>query len=276
MKKLRSMCTLCVVITLYCALFGSIAGAEDIKGPIVDKVYIDVKMKAEIGLKDAAEGLTDIFFFGVDGPVISGLDQATRDKLDLYTVPGGNWSLLFNPIPNKAPYLVETAEGEFFNPFAIRELRFAMNDLIDRKYIVDEILFGAGGPTFTMATPGQPGTYKYNLLAQRMGFTEEGDEKKALDAIATALKNAATLPELQGRLTKEGEWWTFDGKSLSVKFLIRVDDPQGRLKEGEYVAQQIEKAGIQVERLLWDRAKCGKAVYGGNPADYERHLYNEG
>ena len=276
MKKLVLLSVLCVSITLSYALFVGVVRAGDIKGPIVDKVYIDVKMKAEIGLKDAAEGLTDIFFFGVDGPVISGLDQGTRDKLDLYTVPGGNWSLLFNPIPNTAPYLVETADGDCFNPFAIREVRFAMNDLIDRKYIVDEILFGAGGPTFTMATPGQPGTYKYNLLAQRMGFTEEGDEKSALDAIAAALETAATLPELTGRLTQDAEWWAFDGEPLSVKFLIRVDDPQGRLKEGEYIAQQIEKAGIKVERLLWDRAKCGKAVYGGNPADNEWHIYTEG
>lgn len=271
----RLVCTLIVLTLLFSASVILVEAAEK-KGPIVDKVYINVKMRAEIGLKDAAEGLTDIFFFGVDGPVISSLNQETREKLDLYTVPGGNWSLLFNPIPNEAPYLVNVDNKEFFNPFAIREVRFAMNFLINRKYIVDEILFGAGGPTFTMATPGQPGTYKYNLLANRMGLTEEGDEKRALSDIATALETAATLPELQGRLSKDGEWWTFDKEPVSIKFLIRVDDPQGRLKEGEYVAQQIEKAGIKVERLLWDRAKCGKAVYGGNPADYEWHLYTEG
>ncbi len=265
-----------LVGVIVCSAVGLTADAEEKKGPIVDKVYINVKMKQEIGLKDAAEGLTDIFFFGVDGPVISSLDQATREQLDLYTVPGGNWSLLFNPIPNTAPYLVKAGEQEQFNPFAIREVRFAMNDLINRKYIVDEILFGAGGPVFTMATPGQPGTYKYNLLADRMGFTEEGNEKKALSEIAAALETAAALPELQGRLEKNSEWWTFDQEPVTIKFLIRVDDPQGRLKEGEYVAQQIEKAGIKVERLLWDRAKCGKAVYGGNPADYEWNLYTEG
>jgi peptide/nickel transport system substrate-binding protein len=250
-------------------------GAE-VKGPIVDYMYINVKMQAEIGLKDVAEGLTDVFFYGVGGPVVAGLDQATRDKLDLYTVPSGTWSLAFNPIPNAAPYLVEADGREVFNPFAIRDVRFAMNFLINRKYIVDEILFGAGGPALTMATPGQPGTYKYNLLASRLGLTAEGDEQRALTEIAAALEAAAALPELQGRLVKEGDWWMFDNAPVTVKFLIRVDDPQGRLKEGEYVAQQIEKAGIRVERLLWDRAKCGKAVYGSDPAAYEWTLYTEG
>jgi peptide/nickel transport system substrate-binding protein len=233
-------------------------------------------MKEEIGLKDTAEGLTDIFFWGVSGPTIMGLDQATRDKLDIYAVPSGSWSLNFNPVPNAAPYIVKVEDKEFFNPFAIREVRFAMNDLIDRKYLVDEILGGAGGPMFTMATPGQPGTYKYNLVANRLGFTPEGNEKKAIEDITEALQEAAVLPELQGRLAKQGEWWNFDGEPVTINFLIRVDDPQGRLKEGQYIASQIEKAGIKVERCLWDRVKCIETSYYSDPADYEWNIYTEG
>ena len=273
MKK--CLCTLMGLIIISSVLALMTEGAEQ-KGPLADKVYINVRMQEEIGLKDTAEELTDIFFYGVGGPVISALDQATRDKLDLYTVPSGSWSLLFNPIPNQSPYLVKADGKDYFNPFAIRAVRFALNDLINRKYIVDEILFGAGGPTFTMATPGQPGTSKYNLLANRMGLTEEGDEKKALSDITAALESAAALPELMGRLVKNGAWWTFDQEPVTIKFLIRVDDPQGRLKEGEYIAQQIEKAGMKVERLLWDRAKCSNTVYSGNPAAYQWNLYTEG
>lgn len=252
-------------------------GSKDVKvGPVADKIYVNVRMKEEIALKDVAEGLSDVFFFGVEGPVIMGLDQATRDKLDIYSVPSGWWSLLFNPIPNEAPYIVKADKKEYFNPFAIREVRFAMNFLINRKYIVDEILAGAGGPMFTMATPNQPGTYRYTLVASRMGLTAEGDEERAIKDIATALESAAALPALKGRLKKDAEWWTFDGNPVTIKFLIRVDDPQGRLKEGEYVALQIEKAGIKVDRLLWDRSRCSKAVYGGNPANYEWNIYTEG
>jgi peptide/nickel transport system substrate-binding protein len=272
MKKLLGVFLVVVVVS---AVFTLTAGAQQ-KGPIVDKVYVNVRMQEDIGLKDVAEGLTDIFFYGVDGPVISGLDQATRDKLDLYSVPSGSWALFCNPYPNQAPYLVKADSKEYFNPLAMREVRFALNFLINRKYIVDEILFGSGGPMFTMATPGQPGTDQYNLLANRMGFTEEGDEKRALSDITKALETVAALPELQGRLGKNGAWWTFDAEPVTIKFLIRVDDPQGRMKEGEYVAQQIEKAGIKVERLLWDRAKCSETVYAGNPADYQWNLYTEG
>jgi peptide/nickel transport system substrate-binding protein len=256
-RKAVILCLLSLIILV--SLTTSVLA--EVKGPIVDKVYINAKMKEEIGLKDAAEGLTDIFFWGVSGPTIMGLDQATRDKLDIY---------------NAAPYIVKVEDKEFFNPFAIREVRFAMNDLINRKYLVDEILGGAGGPMFTMATPGQPGTYKYNLVANRLGFTPEGNEKKAIEEITEALQEAAALPELQGRLAKQGEWWTFDGEPATINFLIRVDDPQGRLREGEYIASQIEKAGIKVERLLWDRVKCIETSYYSDPADYKWNIYTEG
>ena len=271
-RKAVILCLLSLVILV--SLTTSVLA--EVKGPIVDKIYINAKMKEEIGLKDAAEGLTDIFFWGVSGPTIMGLDQATKDKLDIYTVPSGSWSLNFNPVPNAAPYIVKVEDKEFFNPFAIREVRFAMNDLINRKYLVDEVLGGAGGPMFTMATPGQPGTYKYNLVANRLGFTPEGNEKKAIEEITEALQEAAALPELQGRLAKQGEWWTFDGELATINFLIRVDDPQGRLREGEYIASQIEKAGIKVERLLWDRVKCIETSYYSDPADYEWNIYTEG
>jgi len=271
-RKTVILCLLSLIILV--SLTTSVLA--EVKGPIVDKIYINAKMKEEIGLKDAAEGLTDIFFWGVSGPTIMGLDQTTKDKLDIYTVPSGSWSLNFNPVPNAAPYIVKVEDKEFFNPFAIREVRFAMNDLINRKYLVDEVLGGAGGPMFTMATPGQPGTYKYNLVANRLGFTPEGNEKKAIEEITEALQEAAALPELQGRLAKQGEWWTFDGEPATINFLIRVDDPQGRLREGEYIASQIEKAGIKVERLLWDRVKCIETSYYSDPADYEWNIYTEG
>lgn len=245
-------------------------------GPYLETIYFDVRMQEEIGIQDTAAGKTDLFFWGLSGPQVKGLDRATLDRLDMVTVPSGSWSLLLNPIPNAAPYTVKVENKEYFNPLAMREIRFALNDLINRQYIVDEILGGAGGPMLTMATPGQPGTYRYNLVASKLGLTPEGDEKKAIAAIDKAFRKASELNALQGKLKKDGDFWTFNNEPVTIKFAIRVDDPNGRLLEGQYVAKQIEKAGIKVERLLWDRAKCNNEVYGGNPANYAWHIYTEG
>lgn len=275
MRRWPALLSLLLILCVSAPVFVS-APVSAKTGPYLDTVYFDVRMQQEIGIQDTAAGKTDVFFFGLDGGVFKSLDKATLSKLDVYAVPSGSWSLLLNPIPNKAPYTVKVKDKEYFNPFAIREVRYALNWLINRQYIVDEILRGAGGPMFTMATPGQPGTYRYNLVASRLGMTPEGDEKKGLSMIDTAMKKAAALPELQGKLKKSGQWWTFNGEPVTIKFLIRVDDPTGRTPEGHYIADQIEKAGIKVERLLWDRSKCSKTVYSGNPADYEWNIYTEG
>jgi len=250
--------------------------AEEMKGPFVDKVYINTRMKEEIGLKDTAEGITDVFAYGVQGPQLYGMSASDREKLDIYAVPSGSWSLNINNYPGKAPYQVEKDGETLFNPFAIREVRFALNFLIDRKYIVDEILGGAGFPMYCMATPGQPGTMKYNKVADEFGFTPEGDEEAAIADITMAMEKAAALPENEGRLVKGEEYWEFDGEPVTIGILVRVDDPNGRMREGAYVADQIEKAGIKAEELLWDRSKAITTAYYSNPADYEWNMYTEG
>ncbi len=265
--------SLAILILLPAALM---CFAQAKKGPIVDKVYFDVRMQEDIGMKDAAEGKTDLFLWGVQGNVFNALSADTKAKLDVYSIPSGSWSLLINPIPNEAPYTVTVGDKTYFNPLAIKEVRFALNFLIDRKYIVDEILGGSGEPAMTAMTPGQPGTYKFNLAATKLGITANGNEKKGIQDITNALAKASELPALKGKLVKTGDFWTFNGEPITVKFMIRVDDPNGRLKEGRYVADQIERAGIKVERLEYDRSKCSNLAYNSDPAKYDWTMYTEG
>lgn len=268
MKKLL------LVVLILCVVFS--LGFSEIKGPYADKVYINTRMQEEIGLKDAAEGITDVFLYGVSGPTLYGMSQDDIDKLEIYSIPSGSWSLNLNNFPGVAPYQVEKDGKTLFNPFAITEVRFALNLLINRKYIVDEILGGAGFEMYCMATPGQPGTMKYNKVAEEFGFTPEGNEEKAIADITAAMEKAAALPENAGRLVKGADFWEFDGEPVTIGFLIRYDDPNGRVREGNYVADQIEKAGIKVDRLVWDRVKAIQTSYYSNPADYLWNIYTEG
>ena len=160
-----------VLVVLAVALVSAMTLAAQVKnGPIVDKVIFDVRMDQTIGVKDTAEGNTDLFIQGLDGRTFQAINEADRAKLDTYTVPSTWWSLQMNPVPNKAPYQVTSKDGKVsFNPFAIREVRYALNWLVDRQRIVDEILLGVGMPMLTPMTPGQPGTYKYNLIAAKQG-----------------------------------------------------------------------------------------------------------
>ena len=109
-----------------------------------------------------------------------------------------------------------------------------------------------------------------------MGMTAEGDEEKAIKDITAAMEKAAQLPELKGRLVKGEKWWTFDGEPVTLKFALRADDPNGRVKEGMYIANQVEKCGIKVDRMVLARQKCYDLAYFGDPADLGWHLYTEG
>ena len=245
-------------------------------GALIDKIIYEVRTDMTIAIKDVADGRADLMASGIDGGIYLSLGENDLEKLDTYAVPSGSWSLLFNPVPNKAPYTVTTKDGKtYFNPLAIKEIRFAMNFLIDRKKLVDEILRGAGQPSFTQATPGQPGTYRYNLIPSRMGMTENGNQEKAINDINKAMEKAANLPENRGKLKKENGWWKYNGEVVTIKFVIRVDDPTGRLPAGNAVSDLIEKTGIKVEKLLYDRNKSTQVVYGSDPKDYEWNIITE-
>ncbi len=76
-----------------------------------------------------------------------------------------------------------------------------------------------------MLLNGQPGTYRYNLLATKFGSTAEGNEARALEVIESSMQAAANLPENVGRLVKRADgFWYFDNEPVTIKIAIRVDD----------------------------------------------------
>ena len=245
-------------------------------GPLVDKIIFETRTDMNIAIKDVVAGKADLMATGVDGSVYLSLSQSDKAKLETYAVPSGSWSLLFNPYPNKAPYTVETKDGNTqFNPLAIKEIRYALNWLIDRKKIVDEVLKGAGEPSFTQATVGQPGTYPYNLIPINLGTTATGNEVEALEKINNAMIKASNLPENKGKLLKVGDLWQYNGEAVTLKMIIRVDDPTGRLPAGQAIADLIEKTGIKVDRLLYDRSKSTQLAYNTDPKNYEWNIITE-
>lgn len=285
MKKLFKFlsCMLAVAFVLTACTGKTDTGRAVTDSPVKDGIYADkviflVSTDETIALKDVVEGKADLLYTQASPSILRKLSDADRDKIDIYPVPSGYWSLFFNPIPNKAPYTwkSETAEEETFNPFAIKEIRFAFNWIMDRKKLVDEILFGEGAPMYTPCISGLPGTYRYNLLPAQFGITDTGDEQKALDMIKTAMEKAAELPELKGLLVFENGKWMYKGKPVTVKSILRTDDPTRRLPAARYINAQFEKAGITVEGVERDRMTAGQLVYGGNPADLDWHLYLEG
>src|SRR5208337_1209876 len=118
-------CLLALFLGAAACLLSAQAGE---KGPILDKILFDAKTQEDIGLKDVAAGRSDLWNYGTSGAAFKALPDDVKSKLDVYGVTGvQTLSILMNPYPNAAPYTAATRDGKtLFNPFAIREVRFAM------------------------------------------------------------------------------------------------------------------------------------------------------
>jgi len=173
-----------------------------------------------------------------------------------------------------------------FNPFAIREIRFQLNNLINRKYISDELLKGGAEPAFTYISVSHPAWRYIKDVADRLGLREEGNELLALQKIREAMLNASKCVQKFGySITLEKDpatgrdVWTFtrpDGSKEPIKivFLIRIEDE--RKPMGDYIAGQLEKAGFIVERKYIERAQFRPLVRSAEPRNLDWHIYTHG
>ncbi len=272
-------------LVLVLGTFASLLAMAE-QGPFADQIVYDVRMQEEIAIQDVAAGNSDVFLYGSSGNVINGLDQATLDKLELYVSPGLYFAFPLNPYPNEAPYIATDIDDgtQTFNPFAINEVRFQMHNLLNRTVFANDILQGAGEGTILSVSPNSPGAFKLYLEASKLGLSVTGDRQLAYDRILAAIEAAATLPAMGGRLTKLNDataqnpgnwWWAFDGQPVTLKFWIRVDDPNIRVPLGQYFANEIEYCHLKVDRILRNRAACIPTVYQTDPARMEWHTYTE-
>jgi len=247
-----------------------------VHGPAVDRIILELQAHPAQALAELAAGRADLILDPLPPAAFRNISAEDLEKLYLHPIPGESWSLLINPIPNAAPYTWTSSSGQTsFNPLAIRELRYALNWLFDRQHLVNEILGGRGEAGFTPLPPGLPATARYDAVPAGLGMSAAGDEDRAIGEITSAMDAAARLPENEGRLLKGTDgFWYFDGQAVSIKFLIRADEPAGRLPLGRYLAARIEKAGIRVQRLERDRSALALA-YFTDPAELAFHVYAE-
>jgi peptide/nickel transport system substrate-binding protein len=252
------------------------AVVQPVHGPAVDKIIIEPRTDQSQAIAEVVAGAADLVLNPMPPAAFQSISPADLDKLQLYTMPAESWSILINPIPDAAPYTWTTVSGQTsFNPLAIREVRFALNWLFDRQHLVDEVLGGHGVAGFTPLPPGLASTARYDAVPAGLGMRPAGDVDRAIGEMNDAMESAARLTENSGRLLKAADgFWQYDGKPVSIKFMLRADEPVGRLPAGRYLASQLEKAGIRVQLLERDRSALATAYYS-NPADLAFHLYLE-
>jgi len=222
------------------------------KGTFVDEVKFIQYLDENTALEEVRNGNLDIYFCRVSSDRIES-DKA-REGIQVFESTGGSYSMLVNP-----------SISDKFNPFSITELRFALNYLMDRNLIVNELIGGYGNAMIS----------NYGIFsADYLSIIEELESFHF--KYNPALADEIISRELEGvGAEKIDGLWHYNGKQIEITFFIRSDDPV-RKSIGEILSAELEKIGFKVNKDFGDLNKAFVVVYGSNPADQKWHLYTEG
>jgi len=152
------------------------------------------------------------------------------------------------------------------NPFHAPPMREALNWLIDRRYIAEELYGGLAVPRVLPLNTAFPDYARLAEVARRLELRYEHDPERAEAIIHRELER------LGARL--EEERWTHEGRVLRLTILIRTEDERRRV--GDYVANLLEDVGFEVERLYRTAEEASRIWIAGDPKAGEWHLYTGG
>jgi len=222
------------------------------KSTFFDSVKFIQYLDENTALEEVRNGNLDIYYDRISSDRLE--NQKSREGLEVFDSTGGYYSILVNP-----------AESNEFNPFSIKDVRFALNYLIDRKLIVNELMGGYGSPMITYYSPSDP---EYlTVIEQLETFNFRYDPILAEEMISNALKEKGA--------TKSNGQWEINHKPIEITIFIRTDDPV-RKSIGEILAYELEKIGFTVKKDFGDLNKAFVVVYGSDPAEMKWNLYTEG
>jgi len=225
-------------------------------GGWVDTVAMSV-VGADSAVTQIEAGAIDIHTSGLATPQdLAAITEAGLDRSDQF---GLYYELRFNIV---GPTFEGTGK---LNPFSSAKIREAMNWLIDRDYINQEIYGGASIPKWLPITGGFPNYARYieyiRPLEARYAFNFDKAEE-----VITEEMIALGAEMVDGT-------WQYEGEDVTLIFLIRTDSDGTRRPMGDYVANQLEDIGFVVDRQYKTSSEASPIWVLGNPNDGLWHLY---
>ena len=222
------------------------------KNTFFDSVKFIQYLDENTALEEVRNGNLDMYYFTVSPDRLE--SGQTREGLQVFDSTGGSYSILINP-----------AESQKFNPFSSKDTRFALNYLVDRKLIVNELMGGYGSPIISYYSPSDP---EYlTVIEQLETFNFRYNPTLANEIISKNL-NEKGATRIDGK-------WQINGNPIEIIIFIRSDDPV-RKSIGEILSVELERIGFTVKKEFGDLNKAFVVVYGSNPSDVKWNLYTEG
>ena len=137
MKKMLVIILALLVIVITC----NESFAE--KSIFVNSIKFIQYLDENTALEEVKNGNLDLYYYRISPDRLE--SKQTTGELKIFDSTGGSYSLLVNP-----------ADSEKFNPFSDKDARFALNYLVDRKLIVNELMSGYGAQIISYYGPTDP------------------------------------------------------------------------------------------------------------------------
>ena len=222
------------------------------KNTFFDSVKFIQYLDENTALEEVRNGNLDLYYYTISPDRLE--NKQNVEGLQVFDSTGGSYSILMNP-----------AESEKFNPFSNQDIRFALNYLVDRKLIVNELMGGYGAPIISYYSPSDP---EYLTVVEQLeAFNFKYNPTLAEKIISRAL-------EEKGAIKNNGKW-EMKGIPIEITIFIRSDDPV-RKSIGEILSVELETMGFSIKKDFGDLNKAFVVVYGSNPSDVKWNLYTEG
>ncbi len=229
------------------------SSSSNTTGGYFDKLKFIRYSNDNIAYQEVSNGNLDTHLSHIPLQLID--DAKKNPNLKVYGKDGVSYGLLLNPSNN----------DQTFNPFSIREIRYALNFLIDRNFIVNDILKGFGN---SIVEPyGQYSPEYQNIVNVVAPLKIKYDPEFASALISDSMKKVGAIIDNNGK-------WNIDGKPVIIKIVIRIDDPL-RKTFGDLVASELDKRGFSIIKDYGDLIKANQVVYGSNPKDLNWNIYTE-
>ncbi len=226
---------------------------EKKKGSFVDEIRFIHYLDENVALEDVKAGNLDAYYFRIPLEVAS--DIKSNQNVKTYDRISQSFELLINPAPSRK-------DTSTINPFEFREVRYAMNYLIDREFISNEIMKGYARPVIDPLGYDSPDYLNVIDTVESFGFRYNPGLAEKMIAHALVAEGAV----------KQNGKWTFKGSPIIIKLFIRSDDQQ-RKSLGDLIASELEKIGFVVQKDYGDLNKANGIIFGSDPQDFQWHIY---
>jgi len=229
-------------------------------GAWLDMVVFTEEPSSDAAVTRLEVGDIDVYAYNISEPDIAARIFASEALA--YETAYGN----FNEItfaPSAGPEFAETGA---LNPFYSDKIREAMNWLIDRDYICQEITGGLAVPRFVPINYASKDSAVLADVIAGISLKYAHNPDKAVEVISAEM-------EALGAEMVDGKW-NYNGEPVVLIGLIRTEDE--RLAIGDYVSNLLEDIGFTVQRDYKTSAEASPCWLRGDPESGCCHFYTGG